>query len=80
MAKVNNKQRYKFVMSRYVIEIEVNESWVYETQIQKFSVAKAIVDKLINGTGNKLRAYNNVTGNVVYPKSEVDLWESQKVN
>lgn len=73
-SKANRKAKYKFVMSRYVIENLISDRWGYETQVQKLPIAKKIVKRLVNGEngrGNRFRVYDNVLGNVVYPRKEI---------
>lgn len=56
-------------MSRYIVEIEIEGRWVYETQAQILRTAKKIVDRLNESVRpNGYRVYDNITGDIVHPK------------
>lgn len=77
--KIDRKAKYKFVMSRYVIEGSTSDRWAYETQVQKLPAAKKIVERLKAGRGDNFRVYDNVTGVIVYPENKIEKGASNAI-
>lgn len=68
MARRNTgiKHKYKFTISRYIVEVENAGRWGYESQAQKLGTAKNIVKRLKEKSKNNFQVYDNVMGKVVY--------------